>query len=91
MTFWPGVLRSESELARLVACGSVMAGRADAGHGHGMLDPALTERAATGLGTSRVIVTFKPGGDALETISPAIGPARHRAAGNRQAAWKISP
>lgn len=64
MLSWRGFLRPTSALALVFAFGTAMPAQANPRNTHRKLDPTLTQRAATGVGTSRVIVTFKPGIDA---------------------------
>jgi serine protease AprX len=64
MLSWPGFLRPASALALVLALGTAMPAVANPRNTHRKLDRTLTERAATAVGTSRVIVTFKPGIDA---------------------------
>jgi serine protease AprX len=56
-------------LALVLACGAVLPAQANPRNTHRKLDRTLAQRAATGLGTSRVIVTFKPGVDASSDAS----------------------
>jgi len=64
MLSWVGFLTPASALAFVLAFGAAMPAQANPRNTHSKLDRTLTQRAATGLGTSRVIVTFKPGIDA---------------------------
>src|SRR5688572_19013920 len=64
MLSWPGFLRPSGALALVLAVGAAMPVQANPRNTPRKLDRTLTERAAIGVGTSRVIVTFKPGIDA---------------------------